>query len=118
LAISHFDLFGVRQVWLHFTGGGYASLAFRTPWPYSVVRHPLYIAWAIAFWATPTMTVGHLLFAIGMSAYMVAASRVEEQDLVDHFGAVYENYRQNVPAFIPLPRVGSAESQIENAPEA
>src|SRR5690349_7023344 len=62
LAISHFDLFGVRQVWLNYRGRGYASLAFRTPWPYSVVRHPLYIAWAIAFWATPTMTLGHFLF--------------------------------------------------------
>jgi len=118
LAISHFDLFGVRQVWLHFTGQPYASLAFRTPWPYSVVRHPLYIAWGIAFWATPTMTLGHLLLAAGMSAYMVAASRVEEQDLVDYFGDVYENYRQNVTAFLPLPRVGPYRPEQEPAADS
>ena len=117
LAISHFDLFGVRQVWLHFAGRPYASLTFRTPWPYNVVRHPLYIGWGIAFWATPTMTLGHLLFASLMSAYMVAASRVEEQDLVNHFGHVYENYRRNVPAFLPLPRVSCVQPQIESASE-
>jgi protein-S-isoprenylcysteine O-methyltransferase Ste14 len=118
LAISHFDLFGVRQVWLHFTDRAYSSLPFRTPWPYSVVRHPLYIAWGIAFWATPTMTLGHLLLAVGMSVYMVAASRVEEQDLVDYFGSVYENYRRDVPAFLPLPRVGSYRSEPEAAPDS
>lgn len=111
LAINHFDLFGVRQVWLHATDRPYTALAFRTPWPYNIVRHPLYIGWAIAFWATPTMTLGHLLFALLLTAYMVAASRIEERDLVDHFGEVYESYRQNVPAFVPLPRSGSTQPQ-------
>jgi len=104
LAINHWDLFGVRQVWLHLKGQPYTSLAFRTPPPYNWVRHPLYVGWAIAFWATPTMTLGHLLFAALMTVYMVSASRVEERDLVAHFGRLYEDYRRRVPAFVPLPR--------------
>jgi protein-S-isoprenylcysteine O-methyltransferase Ste14 len=115
LAINHFDLFGVRQVWLHLLGRPYTSLAFRTPLPYNLVRHPLYIGWGIAFWATPTMTLGHLLFASLLSAYMFAASRVEERDLVAHFGHVYEDYRRRVPAFVPLPRSGSSRPQSEHA---
>lgn len=111
LAISHFDLFGVRQVWLHFTGRPYTSLPFRTPLPYNLVRHPLYVGWAIAFWATPTMTGGHFLFAAFMSAYMVAASRVEERDLIRYFGRVYEEYRNRVPAFVPLPRLDAPKVQ-------
>jgi protein-S-isoprenylcysteine O-methyltransferase Ste14 len=121
LAINHFDLFGVRQVWLYLQGQPYTSLPFRTPMPYNQVRHPLYVAWAIAFWATPTMTLGHLLFASLLSAYMVAASWVEERDLVAHFGHLYEDYRRRVPAFIPLPRAGGYsrlpdESQVVTEP--
>jgi protein-S-isoprenylcysteine O-methyltransferase Ste14 len=111
LAISHFDLFGVRQVWLYFMGRPYTSLAFHTPLPYNLVRHPLYVGWAIAFWATPTMTLGHLLLACVWSAYMLAASHVEERDLVAHFGRTYEDYRRRVPAFLPLPRVSLSERQ-------
>ena len=118
LAINHFDLFGVRQVWLHLAGRPYTPLAFRTPLPYNLVRHPLYIAWGIAFWATPTMTVGHFLFAALLSVYMFAASRVEERDLVDYFGSVYEDYRRRVPAFLPLPRIVSASPQLESSSEA
>ncbi len=101
LAISHFDLFGVRQVWLYLQGRPYTPLAFRTPLPYNMVRHPLYIGWAIAFWATPTMTLGHLLFAAVLTAYMVLAAIVEERDLVGHFGRQYEEYRRTVPMFVP-----------------
>jgi protein-S-isoprenylcysteine O-methyltransferase Ste14 len=115
LAINHFDLFGMRQVWLHLMGRPYSPLAFRTPLPYNLVRHPLYIGWGIAFWATPTMSLGHLLFAALLSAYMVAASRVEERDLIAHFGHVYEDYRRRVPAFVPLPRMTSAPPQVETA---
>jgi protein-S-isoprenylcysteine O-methyltransferase Ste14 len=103
LAINHFDLFGTRQVWLYLRGLPYTPLEFRTPLPYNLVRHPLYIGWAIAFWATPTMTLGHLLFAGFLSVYMVAASRVEERDLIGFFGKQYEDYRRRVPAFIPWP---------------
>jgi protein-S-isoprenylcysteine O-methyltransferase Ste14 len=70
LMINHFDLFGVRQVWLHLLGKDNEPLPFQTPLAYAVVRHPLYIGWALAFWATPTMTLGHLLFASLMTVYM------------------------------------------------
>jgi len=101
IAISHFDLFGMRQVWLHLVGREYTSLAFRTPFPYNMVRHPLYIGWALAFWAIPTMTLGHLLFAITLTAYMILAAQIEERDLIHHFGAKYQEYRHRVPMFVP-----------------
>ena len=110
LMISHFDLFGTRQVWLQLRGRSYTALAFRTPWLYSVVRHPLYIGWFLAFWATPTMTLGHLLLAGGMTLYIAIAVQFEERDLVAYFGNVYEKYRRRVPMFIPAlspPKDGS-----------
>ena len=115
LAISHFDLFGVRQVWLYFTGQPYTPLPFRTPLPYNFVRHPLYIGWAIAFWATPTMTLGHLLFASGLTAYMGLAALVEERDLVNHFGLQYEEYRRRVPMFLPRLTAGSTSERKSSA---
>jgi len=101
LLINHFDLFGTRQVWLHLRGREYESLPFKTPMAYRFVRHPLYIGWAIAFWATPTMTVGHLLFAGVLTFYMAVATVFEERDLVAYFGEQYEEYRQRVPRFVP-----------------
>jgi methanethiol S-methyltransferase len=111
LMISHFDLFGTRQVWLHLKGRPYEPLPFRTPMLYARVRHPLYIGWALAFWATPTMTVGHLLFASVLTVYMAIATVVEERDLLAHFGERYEHYRRTVPRFIPRLR-GSAPQEI------
>jgi protein-S-isoprenylcysteine O-methyltransferase Ste14 len=101
MLINHFDLFGVRQVWLHLQGKDYTALPFREPLAYKHVRHPLYIGWAIAFWATPTMTIGHLLFAGVMTIYMALAAIIEEKDLVSHFGQQYEDYRRRVPMFVP-----------------
>ena len=101
LMISHFDLFGTRQVWLYLLGRPYEPLPFRTPLLYSRVRHPLYIGWALVFWATPTMSAGHLLFASVLTAYMGLATLVEERDLTAHFGDQYLNYKQSVPRFIP-----------------
>lgn len=101
LMISHADLFGLRQVWLHLCGKPYEPLPFRTPFAYRYVRHPLYLGWAIAFWATPTMTVGHLFFATTMTLYMIGAAVIEERDLVAHFGERYAEYRRRVPMFIP-----------------
>ncbi len=104
LMINHFDLFGLRQVWLHLRGRPYTPLPFHTPLLYSRMRHPLYVGWAIAFWATPTMTVGHLLLAALLTTYMLVAVVFEERDLVAHFGRTYEDYRRQVPMFVPLPR--------------
>ncbi len=101
LMISHFDLFGLRQAWLHFRGREHSALPFKTPMLYGYMRHPLYVGWFLAFWATPTMTVGHLLLAASLTVYMVLASKVEERDLVQHFGRTYEDYRRRVPAFVP-----------------
>ena len=101
MMIDHFDLLGTRQVWLHLRGREYTHLPFRTPMLYSRIRHPLYLGWGIAFWATPTMTLGHLLFAATMTAYMALAVIFEERDLVDHFGADYEEYRRRVPKILP-----------------
>lgn len=101
LMINHFDLFGTRQVWLHLKGKEYTPLPFRTPLAYGRVRHPLYVGWALFFWATPTMTAGHLLFAVTLTAYMVIASVIEERDLVAYFGPEYEAYQQRVPRFVP-----------------
>ena len=102
--INHFDLFGLRQVWLYLRGEPYTAPSFNTPGPYKMVRHPLYVGWFIVFWATPTMTIAHLVFAIGMTLYILAAIPFEERDLEDHYGEAYANYRRAVPMFIPLRR--------------
>ena len=99
--INHFDLFGLRQVWLYFRGKHYTSLGFVTPGPYRLVRHPMYIGWLTAFWATPTMTVAHLTFALGITAYILVAIYFEERDLVRFLGQDYADYRKNVPMLIP-----------------
>lgn len=101
LLINHFDLFGTRQVWLHLKQQDYSPLPFRTPMLYKLVRHPLYVGWIIAFWAIPTMTAGHLLFAATLTAYMLVAIRLEERDLVAHYGESYAEYRRRVPMLIP-----------------
>lgn len=101
LMINHFDLFGTRQVWLYLRSREYTSLPFRTPYLYGKVRHPLYVGWMIAFWATPTMTAGHLLFAVAMSSYMLLAVVFEERDLIAHFGHRYEEYRRRIPMLLP-----------------
>lgn len=101
--INHFDLFGLRQVWLEFRGLPYTPLKFATPGPYRMVRHPLYVGWLMVFWAAPTMTAAHLAFALGMTAYILAAIRWEERDLVT-FHPEYEAYRQRVPMLVPVPR--------------
>lgn len=101
LMIDHFDLFGSRHVWLYLQGRPYVAQPFRTPMLYSRIRHPLYIGWAMAFWITPTMTVGHLLMVSTLTLYMVIATFFEERDLVRHFGELYQAYQRRVPRFIP-----------------
>jgi protein-S-isoprenylcysteine O-methyltransferase Ste14 len=112
--INHFDLFGLRQVWLHLRGIPYRPLAFKTPGLYRVVRHPLYVGWLLAFWATPTMTAAHLLFALVTTAYILVAIRFEERDLADAHPA-YDEYRRNVPMLVP--RVRAAGGREITRPE-
>lgn len=99
--INHFDLFGLRQVYLYLRGKEYTSLKFATPWPYKLVRHPLYVGWFFAFWATPTMTLAHLVFALLTTAYILIAIQFEEQDLLAAHGKAYAEYRRHVPMLVP-----------------
>jgi len=98
--INHFDLFGLRQVYLYLRGQEYTPLSFGTPGPYKLVRHPLYVGWFFAFWATPTMTVAHLVFALLTTAYILIAIQLEERDLLAAHGA-YAEYRRQVPMLVP-----------------
>jgi len=102
--INHFDLFGLRQAWLGALGRLYRPVGFRLIGPYKLVRHPLMVGFLIAFWATPTMTVGHLFFSIMVSGYIAMGVWFEERDLIREHGEEYLNYRREVRGFIPLPR--------------
>jgi protein-S-isoprenylcysteine O-methyltransferase Ste14 len=99
--ISHFELFGLKQVWRHMRGTAASEPVFRQPFFYRLVRHPLYAGFFIAFWTTPHMTLGHLVLASGMSVYMLIAIRFEERDLVTMFGPQYEEYRGKVGMLTP-----------------
>ena len=103
--INHFDLFGLRQVWLYLRGQDYTDLKFGTPGLYKVVRHPLYVGLILAFWATPIMTAAHLVFALVTTVYILGAIQLEERDLVNMHGEDYQNYRRRVPMIIPFLRV-------------
>lgn len=102
--INHFELFGLQQAYLYSRGREAAPPQMREPFLYRYVRHPLYVGFFVAFWATPQMTAGHLLLAAGMSIYMLVAIRYEERDLVSMFGRDYEEYRSRVGMLTP--RIG------------
>ena len=112
--INHFDLFGLRQVTLHLLGKEYIPLHFKTPGPYKLVRHPLYVGWLFAFWATPTMTAAHLVFSIATTAYILIAIQLEERDLAKEHGRAYENYRRSVPMLIPVGRKKAVPQEALN----
>ncbi|MGB8692270.1 MAG: methanethiol S-methyltransferase, partial [Steroidobacteraceae bacterium] len=99
--IDHFDLFGLRQVWLQLIRKPYRPVEFRTPWLYRQVRHPLYVGWLFIFWSTPKMTVTHLVFAVATTAYILIAIQFEERDLMTAHPE-YEGYRQRVPMLVPF----------------
>jgi protein-S-isoprenylcysteine O-methyltransferase Ste14 len=102
--IDHFDLFGLRQVYLYLRGEAYTPVRFKMPAPYRYVRHPLMFSILVAFWATPHMSLGHFLFAAGMTAYILLGIRYEERDLLKSYGQTYDCYRHAVSMLVPLPR--------------
>jgi len=101
--INHFDLFGLRQVYLYLRGRPYTPLGFRTRTVYKYVRHPLYLGFLIAFWSTPTMTIAHLVFALATAGYILVGIQLEERDMVEMHGEKYEAYRSQVSMLIPRP---------------
>ncbi len=112
LLIDHFDLFGLRQVFLHLRREPHAEKGFVTPSLYRIIRHPLYLGWLIAFWVTPHMTQGHLLFSILSTVYIFVAIPFEERDLMEILGDDYRRYREYTSMIIPLPGLGRRASSI------
>jgi len=102
--IDHFDLFGLRQVYLYASGRPYTPVGFRVPGFYRYVRHPIMLGFIVAFWAAPMMTIGHLLFAAATTAYILIALRIEERDLVGFHGERYQGYQQQVRMLLPVPK--------------
>ena len=102
--INHFDLFGLRQVWLHFCNRPYTAVKFATPGLYKFVRHPLYVGWILLFWCTPIMTVAHLFFAVMTTGYILVGLCFEERDLQEAHPE-YADYKRTTPMFVP--RVGN-----------
>lgn len=111
--INHFELFGLRQVWLHLRGRPYTPVRFSEPALYRVVRHPLYLGLILAAWSTPVMTAAHLLFAVGVAGYILVGIRFEERDLVHEHGTRYAAYRRRVPML--LPRLGRGRRATASA---
>lgn len=114
--IDHFDLFGLRQVFLYARNQAYQPVVFKTRAFYKFVRHPIMLGFLIAFWATPRMTVGHLLFSLATTGYILVGIRLEERDLLAFYSNAYRQYRQRVSMLLPVPKKQVIPAEIEMAP--
>jgi protein-S-isoprenylcysteine O-methyltransferase Ste14 len=116
--IDHFDLFGLRQTWLHFRGRSYQEKRFTTPLLYKWIRHPLYVGWFLTFWITPAMSAGHLLLSLVMTSYILIAIPLEERDLLRALGEPYRRWRDRTPLFVPRPGAGAEASRPARTAES
>jgi len=113
--INHFELFGLKQVWAFLRGDDHKEASFRTPSLYKVVRHPLYLGFVIGFWSTPKMSLGHLIFAIATTGYILLGIYFEERDLVKTHGLAYHSYREQVPMLVPFLKSSKDKTDLATA---
>jgi protein-S-isoprenylcysteine O-methyltransferase Ste14 len=113
--INHFELFGLQQVWSYVRGADFHQPDFKAPSLYKVVRHPIYLGFVIAFWSAPVMTVGHLLFSVATTGYILVGIYFEERDLIRAYGQAYRDYRARVPMLLPLLRVRPSQASGKDA---
>jgi methanethiol S-methyltransferase len=114
--IDHFAFFGLRQVWDAIRARSPRKVPFTARWLYAFVRHPISLGWLFVFWSTPHMTIGHLVFAIGMTIYIAIVTPIEERDLVAELGDDYLRYRERVRGFVPLRRAQKSEPVGDHIP--